>query len=295
MEITQEITNEWGVYVIRNIDNNKIYIGSSNNMRKRLMDHKRELNKNIHCNDHLQHSWNKYTEEKFECFIIEIINNNKTNKFLRERETFYIQLYKSYEPENGYNIVHGGVGSLGIKPTKDKINKISKSNLGKIPHNKGIPMKKEQRNLIIKNKTEKYGKKIDIYDSLGNFIETLPSIREVHRKYKIARDSITRCCKGISNNKTYIFRYHGDPIILQNPTKLTKHNQTSGPTRFIIKDYNTKNIIKIVKWMNEVILLIVGKKTRHKKLEKFLREVMKSKEKEFSYENKYLISFENCP
>jgi group I intron endonuclease len=64
-----------GIYQIKNLKNNKIYIGSSKNIKERFLQHKYNLKNNKHCNPILQNSWNKYGEENFEFIIIEIINN----------------------------------------------------------------------------------------------------------------------------------------------------------------------------------------------------------------------------
>ncbi len=59
-----------GLYKISNIIDNKIYYGSSINLKRRLKDHKCLLNINKHPNRHLQQSYNKYGKNSF---IFEII------------------------------------------------------------------------------------------------------------------------------------------------------------------------------------------------------------------------------
>ena len=70
-----------GIYQIYNPINNKRYIGSSINVERRLKEHLRNLEKNRHCNDHLQSAYNKYKDvlqfqfleecEPDECLIFE--------------------------------------------------------------------------------------------------------------------------------------------------------------------------------------------------------------------------------
>lgn len=203
----------WGVYKILNTENNKVYIGSSKNINKRFQDHKWELNKGIHINKHLQHSWNKYGSDKFLFEIIEIIDDdtNKTNEFLRNLETKYILKFKSFDSNFGYNIVKGGLGSLGIKCSEEKREKISNSNKGRKAWNKSIPMKESQKNLL-KISNLKYSKEIDVYNLNGDFIETIQSIRELSRKYKCGRNTIKDSCDGKIVPKKHIFLYHGDSI-----------------------------------------------------------------------------------
>lgn len=66
------MTQDWdlqqgtaGIYKITNTDNNKAYYGSSKNITKRLAEHLYRLKKNIHDNQYLQASFNKYGEQAF--------------------------------------------------------------------------------------------------------------------------------------------------------------------------------------------------------------------------------------
>lgn len=64
-----------GVYKIVNKVDDKYYVGSSNDILThgmgRWYHHKRDLNKNVHPNIHLQNAWNKYGESNFEFIIIQ--------------------------------------------------------------------------------------------------------------------------------------------------------------------------------------------------------------------------------
>lgn len=205
-----------GIYLIQNLENGKKYYGSSLNLDKRLYEHKRNLRLGQHDNKHLQSSWNKYTEDNFKFEIVEEIpiieDEEKNNGNLRNIETEYIQKYKTYLPEYGYNFIPGGIGTQGLVCSEDKKKKISEANKGRTAYNLGIPMSEEQKELLRKVNSEKYGKSIDIYTLSGVFIETLPSIREVSRKYKAGRNTIQDCCNNLSSPKNLIYRYHGDSL-----------------------------------------------------------------------------------
>lgn len=78
-----------GVYKIINIVNNKYYIGSTKQaIRIRMNHHLQALRNNNHKNAHLQHAWNKYSEENFKFVVIENCEKN----VVYDREQFYLDL-----------------------------------------------------------------------------------------------------------------------------------------------------------------------------------------------------------
>jgi group I intron endonuclease len=60
-----------GIYKIINVINNKFYVGSSVDLRKRKSKHFSELRHAKHNNKHLQRAWDKYGESSFIFVIIE--------------------------------------------------------------------------------------------------------------------------------------------------------------------------------------------------------------------------------
>jgi group I intron endonuclease len=89
-----------GIYKILNKINNKVYIGSATDIRKRWRDHKWYLNHNIHHNSHLQSSWNKYGVEAFEFTILLECSIDE----LLEKEKEYTLKYNSLNNNCGYNV-----------------------------------------------------------------------------------------------------------------------------------------------------------------------------------------------
>ena len=109
------------VYGIKNIINNKIYIGSTIYFRSRILEHCNTLQKNKHTNRKLQRAWNKYGEKSFRFIIIKKdINENEVISY----EQYFIDKFDSCK--KGYNIVPVAGTTLGHKWTKEKKEKYSK-------------------------------------------------------------------------------------------------------------------------------------------------------------------------
>lgn len=90
-----------GVYIITNKVNGKIYVGSSLNVTIRLRAHKNALLRNDHENKHLQKSWNKYGQDKFE--FTKVCSVPREN--LAAVEKTYIEKHNSCDFKYGYNII----------------------------------------------------------------------------------------------------------------------------------------------------------------------------------------------
>jgi len=88
-----------GVYKINCLANNKVYIGSSKNICKRLRTHLNYLYKNKHDSPYLQHAFNRYGESSFTIEVVKVVNNLK---LLFKEEQVYVNSYNSIAP-NGFN------------------------------------------------------------------------------------------------------------------------------------------------------------------------------------------------
>jgi len=59
------------IYQIRNVVNQKFYVGSTWNMRERFRTHRNKLRRGVHHCHHLQAAWNKYGEDAFKFEVVE--------------------------------------------------------------------------------------------------------------------------------------------------------------------------------------------------------------------------------
>lgn len=137
-----------GIYCIKNIINNKIYIGSAVNIKSRWAVHRWNLKHKHHPSAHLQSAWNKYGSMSFKFFILE---EDIAQDFLLTREQYWLDTTKCYLPENGYTTRKMADSNFGISPSLETRKKIGNGNRGKV-------VSQETRDKIKKANTgRKYG------------------------------------------------------------------------------------------------------------------------------------------
>lgn len=86
-----------GIYCIKNKITNKVYVGSSTNIKRRRNFHFNSLNKNKHHSIKLQRTYEKYGKENFKHFVLEYCDKNNLDVLEKE----WIAYFNSYH--NGYN------------------------------------------------------------------------------------------------------------------------------------------------------------------------------------------------
>lgn len=92
-----------GIYLIKNLINNKVYIGKSINIHQRISAHINLLNKKSPDeNRYLINAWFKYGRENFQYIVLEDIP--KDDSLLKERELYWIKFYNSTNRNKGYNL-----------------------------------------------------------------------------------------------------------------------------------------------------------------------------------------------
>jgi len=108
-----------GIYQIKSIQKEKIYIGSAVSLKCRKSTHFKELKDNTHSNKHLQNHVNKYGIEDLVFIIMEFCSKEK----LIEREQYWMDTLK---PE--FNICRVAGSALGVKWSEEQKQKIRGEN-----------------------------------------------------------------------------------------------------------------------------------------------------------------------
>lgn len=232
-----------GIYQIRNLKNDKVYVGSSVDIEKRLRTHKRNLLKKKHHNIHLQRAFNIDKSNNFKYETLELCDISS----LLNREQAWINATKI----NSYNLCPTAGNTLGricsketrikigISNKNKKISKRTRKNLSKalkgkkkpkfwienikgegnpfygkkhtkrvldiiIKANKGKKIPKNQIKKSIKGRS----KPVIQYDLDGNFIREWPSAKHAEKKRGFSSSVIGSCCKKKrKQHKKFIWRY----------------------------------------------------------------------------------------
>lgn len=88
-----------GVYIITNLFDGKVYVGSSFDLTKRLYEHQRQLRNGTHRNKHLQSAFNLATA----CFKFEVVVFAKGLDYVLDLEKRLILSFGSHMRDCGYN------------------------------------------------------------------------------------------------------------------------------------------------------------------------------------------------
>lgn len=110
-----------GIYAVRNIMNDKRYIGQSHDLHFRKIHHKSDLKHGRCINRNLQYEYDLFGAECFKFEVLEYCNSDE----LDAREKYYIEIYNTRDATCGYNFYHGGLKhGAGYTHSEEEINKL---------------------------------------------------------------------------------------------------------------------------------------------------------------------------
>ncbi len=113
-----------GIYGIRRVGTDDLYVGSSNNIPMRLKRHWQQLRNGNHHSPYLQRVYNKYGKDALEVFVFEYC----TLDVLIEREQFYLDTLK---PIFNTNTIAGRTVRVGFKHSDETKAKMKATNAAK--------------------------------------------------------------------------------------------------------------------------------------------------------------------
>lgn len=125
--VYESLKNVPCVYMIKNLNNNKLYIGSTKELRRRIYAHFLDLGRQKHRNPYLQSDYNLGHE-----FEVQILSDDPIH------ENYWIYKYNTADKSIGYNVVVHGMeglrkGKLCSETMREKCRQ-------RVPWNKGKQM-----------------------------------------------------------------------------------------------------------------------------------------------------------
>ena len=208
-----------GLYQIINLKNNKMYIGSAVNLRRRVHKHYYELKTNTHNNKYLLRSFKKHGEDNFQ---VNIFIMNVSHEILLEKEKQFIIKHNTLT--NGYNAI------------LDNSTHFKKLNTTK----KHICINKQQQQKAVLGFDRFTGKQI--YDCI--------SLTEAAKLINDQTTNISRCCnKKLNYIKDVVWIYKKDFDITTN--YFFKNVASKG--RIFSKEHRQKIQDSIIKHKGKII------------------------------------------
>ena len=251
------------IYRYTNLINNKKYVGQTNNIDRRIREHKNNSfnSKSINYENKIHQAIRKYGYDNFKIDIIEVINDVTDYDIVNERERYWIKEEKSLLTQWGYNVLEGGKNCWRSFLTPDDVEKIknmihdeisyseiqqiypiSKTFISDINNGKYFFDEKEIYPLC------KYRISGDIYDALlEDLIKPELTFKELSIRYGISESTVKKFNYGILQKGYYKGEY---PI-----RKITPQEYK----RILIKDYllNTnyskKEIVNLTNSSDETV------------------------------------------
>lgn len=260
------MTNNCGIYKIKNVVNNKVYIGQSRNLKKRLNEHFNNLKNNRHNNLHMQSSYNKYGLESFETEIVEYCKETELTK----KELYWINYYNSHDKVVGYNIDIPNLEDESFYLSQETKDKISKANikfseselisyLQEFYYIEGrVPTQRELTNSNYPSSTvyfERFGSfkqaliEADLYSEVSNsklFERKEYTKEEVYNKFKVFVDKYNRFPNHIEQKETSKLDLPSTNVVMKHYRSIEELKDELGLSKeYLKKTENEKSIIAL--------------------------------------------------
>lgn len=210
-----------GIYKITNTKNDKVYIGQSVNLDKRIYSHKYHLKTNTHYNKALQNSFNKYEGKSFAFEIIEECEISD----LDEKECFWISFFNSTERMCGFNFEGGGNANKSVhQDTIEKIRKtlkVQRIGKGNPMYGRKLPAeRKEQMRMVNRGRSGKL-MECDVREiKMALYLGISQS--ELAKLFNVKVDTINKIAYG--NNWGWCLEYLNNDIVSMYKQKEQERN-----------------------------------------------------------------------
>lgn len=196
--IDEKYRNSSGIYIIRALNCDRCYIGSTVNLRKRWQSHRSSLKSRIHYNTHLSNFVKKYGINSLIFELLELVEE-KNDLLLREQNHI-----DKYDFEKLFNIQPTAGSSLGLPNTLEQKRKISLAVSGEKNGFYGKKHSKKTRKLMSLRHSRR--------KPTGKQLEFLKKANRHKKVSKITREKLSKSSSSHTHSKMVknkIARNHG--------------------------------------------------------------------------------------
>lgn len=182
------------VYVHTNKANGKRYVGITSRLPEIRWKNGHAYKNSTHFNHAIEkYGWDGFTHE--------ILHEGLSHDDACSLEIYYINKWNLCNGNYGYNLTHGGEGSLGVVPSAETRRKQSIAKAGGT-------LSEEHKKKIQKSVPKKA---VAQYTKDGKLLAKYESVRDAARKADMSSSSISACCKGLFKYMCgYIWKYVED-------------------------------------------------------------------------------------
>ena len=221
-----EPDNDYSIYLIYSSNplDKSIYIGVTSNYKQRVYKHSVDKDRKSYSHKPLYIWMNSIINKKDGQIIFEVIDSELSEDLAFSKEIIFIKIYKDL----GYNVLNtseGGKGYKGNIPwnkgkvnlyTKEYLDKLSKSHIGKIGGMNGKNHSEDTKALIsLRNKERKdkgwinpRKKKVFKYTKDNELLAVYSDLSEAANKENVSPSSIGEWCRGEKNSRNkFIYSY----------------------------------------------------------------------------------------
>lgn len=119
-----------GIYLLRCVVNNKVYVGQSQNIYQRIMEHKSRIKSTTknYQSTRIYLAIKKYGPENF---MVEVLEKVEDLSIIDDREQYYLDYFNSTNNKIGYNTCPVSKTCRGVKHSDEVRKRMSESKKGK--------------------------------------------------------------------------------------------------------------------------------------------------------------------
>lgn len=202
-----------GIYRIRNLRNQKSYVGQAAlSFEKRFKEHRHYLRHGKHHSRHLQRAWDRYGEQALAFEVIEEISRGQKSErgfaqVLSEREQFHMGVLRTTDPLFGYNVSPRAGSQLGYRHSEESRRRMSEAGRGRIlPEKwrqniadsmkaKGITRSRAERDRLSIRRAQL--RKEEVFGALDMYEEGMPQ-EKIAERFEISLPAMNKIIRGRS-------------------------------------------------------------------------------------------------